>query len=73
MHQRKGSERMATELKRFTISVTDEMNVRLDRLKQARYYNVTRNRMIQDLINMGLDVMQKKMEKEKKEGGENFL
>ncbi len=64
---------MATELKRFTISVTDEMNVRLDRLKQARYYNVTRNRMIQDLINMGLDVMQKKMEKEKKEGGENFL
>lgn len=56
---------MATDMKRFTISVTDEMDIRLDRLKQARYYNVTRNKMIQDLIVIGLDVIQKEMEKEK--------
>ena len=59
---------MATDMKRFTISVTDEMDIRLDRLKQARYYNVTRNKMIQDLIVIGLDVIQKEMEKEKKKG-----
>ena len=65
---------MATDMKRFTISVTDEMDIRLDRLKQARYYNVTRNKMIQDLIVIGLDVIQKEMEKEKKKkGGENSI
>lgn len=49
---------MATDMKRFTISVTDDMEERLDRLKQAKYYKVTRNRMIQDLICIGLDTMQ---------------
>lgn len=49
---------MATDMKRFTISVTDDMEERLDRLKQAKYYKVTKNRMIQDLICIGLDTMQ---------------
>lgn len=64
---------MATDMRRFTISITDEMDIRLDKMKQAKYYNTTRNKMIQDLIVMGLDVMQKKMEKEKKEGGGDFI
>ena len=64
---------MATDMKRFTISVTDEMECQLDKVKQAKYYNTTKNNMIQDLIVMGLEVMQKKMEKEKKKGGEDFL
>lgn len=51
---------MATDMKRFTISLTKDMEVRLDRLKQAKYYNTTRNRMIQDLICLGLESMQKK-------------
>ena len=62
----KGSEEMATSMKRFTISVTDDMDRKLDRMKQVKYYNTTRNKMIQDLIMLGLETMSKEM---KKEGG----
>ena len=53
---------MATDMKRFTISVTDEMEIRLDKIKQLKYYKTTKNKMIQDLICIGLDVMQKEMD-----------
>lgn len=45
---------MATELKRFTISVTPSMEAELDSAKKERYYRGTRNDMIRDLINRGL-------------------
>ena len=45
---------MATELKRFTISITPEMEADLDSLKQRLYYRDTRNTMIRDLITRGL-------------------
>ena len=45
---------MATELKRFTISITPEMEADLDSLKQRLYYRNTRNTMIRDLIVRGL-------------------
>jgi metal-responsive CopG/Arc/MetJ family transcriptional regulator len=45
---------MATDLKRFTISITQSMEVDLDRAKKARYYKDTRNEMIRDLIIRGL-------------------
>ncbi len=57
-------------MKRFTISITDEMELKLDMLKQRKYYNTTRNKMIQDLIMLGLEVMNKEMERE---GGKDFL
>ena len=57
---------MATSMKRFTISVTDDMDRKLDRMKQVKYYNTTRNKMIQDLIMLALETMSKEM---KKEGG----
>lgn len=53
---------MATDMKRFTISVTEEMDARLDLLKQAKYYNVTRNKMLQDLICIGLETMQSEID-----------
>ena len=53
---------MATDMKRFTISVTDEMEIRIDKIKQLKYYKTTKNKMIQDLICIGLDVMQKEMD-----------
>ena len=53
---------MATDLKRFSISVTDEMEVRLDKMKQIKYYKTSKNKMIQDLLCIGLDVMQKEMD-----------
>ncbi len=55
---------MATGMKRFTISVTDEMGVQLDGIKQARYYNTTKNKMIQDLIMIGITEMKKEIEKD---------
>lgn len=45
---------MATELKRFTISVTPSMEISLDKAKQDRYYKDTQSDMIRDLINRGL-------------------
>lgn len=53
---------MATTMKRFTISITKDMEIQLDRMKQSKYYNTTRNRMIQDLICLGLETMQQKMD-----------
>ena len=57
-------------MKRFTISITDEMELKLDMLKQRKYDNTTRNKMSQDLIMLGLEVMNKEMERE---GGKDFL
>lgn len=45
---------MATQLKRFTISITPEMEADLDAAKQMHYYRNTQNDMIRDLINRGL-------------------
>lgn len=45
---------MATELKRFTISVTPKMDAELSMAKQECYYKGTQNDMIKDLINRGL-------------------
>ena len=56
---------MPSDMKRFTISVTDEMAIQLDRMKQEKYYNTSQNKMIQDLICAGLDAMNKKIKKEK--------
>ena len=50
---------MATDMKRFTISVTKQMETDLDKIKQEKYYNTTKNKMIQDLIVLGLEVMKK--------------
>jgi hypothetical protein len=45
---------MATDLKRFTISITPKMEADLDSAKQRRYYRDTQNDMIKDLIVRGL-------------------
>lgn len=40
---------MATDLRRFTISITPTMEVDLDKAKKERYYKDTQNEMIRDL------------------------
>lgn len=45
---------MATDLRRFTISITPSMEVDLDKAKKERYYKDTQNEMIIDLIIRGL-------------------
>lgn len=56
---------MATNLKRFTISITPKMEEDLDLIKQKIYYRETRNAMIRDLIIRGLT----SLENEEKEKG----
>ena len=48
---------MATELKRFTISITPTMEVVLDKAKKNCYYKDTQSEMIRDLINRGLKTL----------------
>lgn len=60
---------MATNLKRFTISVTPSMEVSLDKAKQERYYKGTQNDMIRDLIVRGLASL--KREEAEKERSNN--
>lgn len=45
---------MATNLKRFTISISDEMKIELNEEKKETYYAKTQSEMIRDLITRGL-------------------
>lgn len=45
---------MPLEVRRFTVSVTPELDRKLDELKRARYWNATQSEMIRDLIALGL-------------------
>ncbi len=53
---------MATNNLRFTVSIDPETAVKLDRLKQIKYYNTTRSQMVQDLIALGLESMKKEVD-----------
>jgi hypothetical protein len=48
---------MATKLKRFTISLTPEIEVDLDAVKKEYFYRSTQNEMIRALIIRGLSLL----------------
>ena len=52
---------MATDMRRFTISITPNIDMELDKAKRETYYKDTQNDMIRDLIMRGL----KNLEEEK--------
>lgn len=57
---------MATDLKRFTISITDEMELDLNAEKKETYYAETQSEMMRDLIARGLVALrEEKAAKEK--------
>ena len=58
---------MATDMRRFTISVTHNMDMELDKAKRETYYKDTQNEMIRDLIARGLQNLE--AEKTAKENG----
>ena len=58
---------MATNMRRFTISVTHNMDMKLDKAKRETYYKDTQNEMIRDLIMRGLQNLE--AEKVAKENG----
>lgn len=51
---------MSTKLRRFTISITPEMEADLDKAKHDVYYRGTQNDMIRDLIIRGLNSLNQK-------------
>lgn len=55
---------MATQLKRFTISVTPEMEEKLEKVKRELYYKETQNYMVRELISLGLKTLEKERENE---------
>ena len=55
---------MATDLKRFTISITRSMETDLDAAKKELYYKNTQNDMIRDLIIRGLAALKAENEVE---------
>ena len=57
--------------RRFTISVSDELAIQLDRMKQAKYYNTSQNKMIQDLIRVGIETTRKELGLPNDEGPSN--
>ncbi|MDF2844775.1 MAG: hypothetical protein K0R00_3201 [Herbinix sp.] len=55
---------MATDLKRFTISVTPEIEAKLDLAKKEYFYKNTQNEMIRSLIVKGLNSLKNNSESE---------
>lgn len=49
---------MATDLKRYTISITPGMEAALDSAKRKHYHKGSKNDMIRDLISRGLDSLE---------------
>lgn len=63
---------MATDLRRFTISITPSMDAALDAAKKDRYYKNTQNDMIRDLINRGLASLEEENEGENRTANSKF-
>lgn len=53
---------MGVNGKRFTIAISDELAVQLDRMKQRKYYNTSQNKIVQDLLWAGLESMKKDLD-----------
>lgn len=63
---------MSTDFKRFTVSVSPDMEQRLDKIKQEKYYNRSQSQMVRDLIDRGLAaIQQEKADETKKPCGKN--
>lgn len=60
---------MATDLKRFTISITPKMETDLDVVKQRLYYKDTRSAMIRDLIIRGLEALEAENKTQERDRG----
>ena len=54
---------MATELKRLTITIPEDLESALDKVKQERFYNDSQSEMIRQLIVAGLEARKEAEEK----------
>ena len=53
---------MATDMRRFTISIPHDLDMALDKAKREIYYKDTQNEMIRDLIMRGLQHLEAEQE-----------
>lgn len=56
---------MATEMKRITFAITEEMEPLLDRAKKNMFYDRNQSEMIREILMAGLEVMDEKSAKGK--------
>lgn len=56
----------STMIRRFTISITEEMEHDLDWAKKEVYYQTSQNAMLRDLIARGLAALEAERSQEKK-------
>jgi metal-responsive CopG/Arc/MetJ family transcriptional regulator len=57
---------MATELRRFMVSITPELETALDRFKQRLFYNKTQSEMVRAVLKLGIQALEAKDQKEVK-------
>lgn len=62
---------MATDLRRFTVSITPMMETRLDEAKKKVYYKDTQSDMIRDLIIRGLASLRQEQNEQPRKLPEN--
>lgn len=62
---------MATDMRRFTISIPDDMDNKLDRVKQEIYYKNTQTEMVRDLIARGLQDLETEQAERRNKVGES--
>lgn len=53
---------MATELKRMTFAVTEEMESELNRFKKEKFYDKNNSEMIRTLVSAGMRAIDEKQE-----------
>jgi metal-responsive CopG/Arc/MetJ family transcriptional regulator len=62
---------MGTDLRRFTVSITRDMEIDLDTAKKEAYYKDSQSEMIRDLINRGLVSLKEENEARNKNRGKS--
>lgn len=62
---------MATDLRRFTVSITPMMETSLDEAKKEVYYKDTQSDMIRDLIIRGLATLRQEQSEQPCKSSEN--
>lgn len=48
---------MSTKLKRFTVTIPQNMEMEIEAMKRQQYYSITQSELIRDLLMRGLEVI----------------
>jgi len=48
---------LSTKLKRFTVTIPQNMEMEIEAMKRQQYYSITQSELIRDLLMRGLEVI----------------